>query len=335
MWKNDCRPSIFITIGEVAGIGPEVIAKTLKDEQIRRSARIYVIGTDTVFYDFLDKNFINIVTDIRYYYPTHMNIIKVDNLKGFKFGQPDKDTARFAIRSLEVAALMAKKVKNAAIVTAPIYKKGMQDAGFSFPGHTEFLSERFNSKVLMSFWGKKLKVATLTTHLPLKDVSKNIKKQEIFDALNISFNSLKRFLNKSNPEIAVLGLNPHAGEEGSLGKEELEIIKPVCDEFREKGYKLTGPIPADSAFHAALKGDFDMIIGMYHDQVLAPFKMLYFDEGVNVTLGLPFVRTSPDHGTAFDIAGKGIASEKSFKNALKLAIKMTRNWRNNENKVRD
>lgn len=330
MWKKDSKPLVFITIGEAAGIGPEIIAKTLKDEQLRNTANIFVVGTDTVFYDFLDKEFINIVPDIRYGFPSHLNIIKVDNLKKFKFGQPNKDTARMAMRSLEVAALMAKKVKKAAIVTAPIYKKGMQDAGFNFPGHTEFLSERFNSKVLMSFWGKKLRVATLTTHLPLKDVPKNIKKQAIFDALNISFNSLKRYLKKSNPEIAVLGLNPHAGEEGHMGKEELEIIKPVCDGFREKGYKLTGPLPADSAFHAAFKGDFDMIIGMYHDQVLAPFKMLYFDEGVNVTLGLPIVRTSPDHGTAFDIAGKGVASEKSFKNALKLAIKMTKNWRDNE-----
>jgi len=328
MWKKDYKPLVLITIGEVTGVGPEVIAKTLQDERLRNAARIFVIGTDSVFNYFLNKDQINVTDNLKKYLPTHVNIIRVGDIKGVEFGKPTKSSARLAMQSLEVAVELVKQEKNASLVTAPIYKKGMQDAGFSFPGHTEFLSERFNSKVLMSFWGKRLRVATITTHLPLKEVPKNITREKLATALNISFNSLSSLLKKEKPCIAVVGLNPHAGEEGKLGDEEIKVINPLCEEFRKNGYNLNGPLPADTAFGNALKGAYDMVIGMYHDQVLAPFKMLYFEDGVNVTLGLPFVRTSPDHGTAFDIAGKGVASEKSFINAVKLAIKMEKSRRN-------
>ncbi len=320
MWKRDYKPLIIVTSGDVAGVGPEVIIKTLTDERIRRRARIFVVGPASIFYEIAGKNLINIAEDVTEYQPSVINLIDTGNLKKVTFGKPDRDSAIMAIRALEKAVDILRKEENAALVTAPIYKKGIQDAGFSFPGHTEYLAEMFNCRVLMSFWGKKLKVATLTTHLPLKNVAENITESKLKQSLSIALDSLKLILNKEKPVVAVLGLNPHAGEEGKLGKEEMNIIEPVCEYYRGMGELVKGPLPADSAFFRALKGEFDMVFGMYHDQVLTPFKMLYFEEGVNVTLGLPFIRTSPDHGTAFDIAGKGIASEKSFRNALLMAI---------------
>lgn len=324
MWKKGYKPLVLITVGDIAGIGPEIIAKTLVDEKVRKSARIFVLGNHKPFLKYFAKDRINIVEDTTVYLNSHLNIINVGKISNVKEGCPDIFSAKHAIEALEAAVEIIKEKKADALVTAPIYKKGMQDVGFHLPGHTEFLIEKFNRKVLMSFWGKTLRVATVTTHLPLKEVSKKLTDNKVREALLIAFNSLEILLGKEKPRIAVLGVNPHAGEEGKLGDEEIRILNPICSEFREKGFLLDGPLPADSAFSMAIKGCFDMVLGMYHDQVLAPFKMLYFDEGVNVTLGLPFVRTSPDHGTAFDIAGKGVASEKSFKNALLLAIKMAK-----------
>lgn len=324
MWKRGYKPIILITVGDIAGIGPEIIAKSLADEHLRQSARIFVLGSPKPFLGYFDANRINVVKNTSVYLSSHLNIINIGDVGNIQAGRPDKASAKHAIDALEAAVNIIKNEKGVALVTAPIYKKGMEAAGFDFPGHTEFLSERFNVNVLMAFWGKKLRVATITTHLPLKDVAKSITKKRVEEALNIAFENLKIILKRENTRIALLGLNPHAGEEGKLGDEEINILNPVCEEFRRKGFLLEGPLPADSAFRMAYKGAFDMVVGIYHDQVLAPYKMLYFDEGVNVTLGLPFVRTSPDHGTAFDIAGKGVASEKSFKNALSLAIKMAK-----------
>lgn len=324
MWKRNFKPLILITIGDAAGIGPEIIAKTLQDQKIRTGAKIFVLGHPAFFNKFVDKSLIKTTKSVHEYSCDKLNIIEVCDAVPVTIGRPDKNSATVAIAALERAVCILKEEKDAALVTAPIYKKGMDEAGFSFPGHTEFLSHNFKKNVLMSFWGKKLRVATVTTHIPLSEVPFAITEEKVSMALDICFNSLEKFLKKKSPHVVLLGLNPHAGEEGKLGKEEIDILKPLCEEYRKKGLKITGPLPADSAFSLALKGYFDMVLGMYHDQVLAPFKMLYFETGVNVTLGLPFVRTSPDHGTAFDIAGKGIASEKSFKNALLLAIKMNR-----------
>lgn len=316
--------NILVTIGDAAGVGPEIIAKALADERLRKRARIFILGNHKVFLNFWKLDLIKVVTDLVDYSPSCLNIINVGKISKIVHGVPTVESARLAIDALNVSLQLIKKHNISAVVTAPIYKKGMLDAGFAFPGHTEFFSTSFRSKVLMSFWSDRLKVATITTHLPLKDVAININKKSVEDALKIAFLSLKSMLGKDAISIAVLGLNPHAGEDGKLGDEEKLILTPVCDDLREKGYNIYGPLPADTAFYQALQGKFDLVVGMYHDQVLAPFKMLYFDKGVNMTLGLPFVRTSPDHGTAFDIAGKGIASAESMKKAIEFAIKFAK-----------
>jgi 4-hydroxythreonine-4-phosphate dehydrogenase len=322
MWKKGCKSVVIITTGDPAGIGPEIILKTLKNEQLQEKARFVVIGDEAVYktYDVLKINRIKSLDD---YKEGVLNLIPVSNIKNIKHGRPTKETAISAYNSLEKAVNLIKNGLSNAIVTAPLYKKGIVSAGIKFIGHTEFFMEKFNvDDVLMSFYSKKLFVGTVTTHVPLSFASKMINKNVLTNKIMIVLAFFRKFFNKKNPVIAVLGLNPHSGEGGCLGNEEIKVISPVCDSFRKKKEKIIGPISADVAFFQAFKGMYDFVLGMYHDQVLAPFKMLYFDEGVNITMGLPFIRTSPDHGTAFDIAGKGKADEKSMLQAVKLALKM-------------
>lgn len=325
MWKRGYKPIVLITTGDTAGIGPEVIAKTLAEERIRKLANIFVIGSAEVLTRYTKSDFIRVVERPEGYSPNHINVIDIGPGGGVEPGKPTYTSAKHALLALERATAIIKEFNISCLVTAPIYKKGINEAGFPFPGHTEFLGERFGSPVLMSFWGRRLKVATITTHIPLKEVPKAVTEERIREALRITFESLTKIFKRS-PKVGLLGLNPHAGEEGLLGDEEVKLLKPICEEFQKRGYHVEGPLPADSAFYLAYRGAFDIVLGLYHDQVLSPYKMLYFHEGVNVTLGLPFIRTSPDHGTAFDIAGKGIASERSFKNALLLAIKLSKKW---------
>ncbi|MCX7991551.1 MAG: 4-hydroxythreonine-4-phosphate dehydrogenase PdxA [Proteobacteria bacterium] len=319
MWKRD-SDIVLVTAGDPTGVGSEVIAKTLKN--FRTNLRIIVIGEHLAFTPFSER--INIITEPGQYKENFINLINMGLVKRLAFGKPTKLSALSAVRALETAVLLIKKWNVRSLVTAPIYKKGIIELSDykNFTGHTEFLAETFKSKVLMMFYGTRLKVATVTTHIPLKDVPVKINSEAVFDALKISDHSLKKLFKIKSPRIALLGLNPHAGEEGKMGKEEIEIIEPVIKKVRSAGINVSGPLPADTALYKALKGEYDFVLGLYHDQVLPAFKTLYFDSGVNVTLGLPVIRTSPDHGTAFDIAGKGVAEEKSFRNALRLAIRL-------------
>jgi len=229
-----------------------------------------------------------------------------------------KDSGKAQVLYIEKAIEDAKEGKIKAIVTLPINKESAKLGGFTFPGHTEFLAHSFGVKeYAMMLANEKLKVVLQTTHVALKDVPNLITEGKILSKLRLIDKSLR------NPRIAVAGLNPHAGENGLFGDEELKIIKPAVEKARKEGINVTGPLPADTVFVRALKGEFDVVLCMYHDQGLIPIKLLGFGNSVNVTLGLPIIRTSVDHGTAYDIAGKGIANPESFKTAVKVAVELT------------
>ncbi len=240
-------------------------------------------------------------------------------------GRPDPANAHATIRAIEAAVAAAVSGTAAGVVTNPIAKSVLARAGFAHPGHTEFLAHlaeahagrRFHAVMMLA--SDELRVVPLTVHIPLEAVPRSITRTSIFEAVRTTWNALRHDFGIDAPRIAVAGLNPHAGEDGLLGAEEQEIIGPAVEELRSEGLSVTGPHPADTLFHAAARKRYDAALCMYHDQALVPFKTLAFDSGVNVTLGLPFVRTSPDHGTALDIAGSGRASPESLVQALKLA----------------
>jgi 4-hydroxythreonine-4-phosphate dehydrogenase len=287
------KPRIGITLGDSAGIGPEIVDLTLKSHRVPKSAEFKIIGK----------------------YPD------------CRPGQPTRETARAAAAALEEAVTLARRGEVDAIVTGPIHKARMYEVGFRFPGQTEFFAERCGIKnFAMCLTGGKITVALVTVHLPLRKVASALKQPEIVRVGRL----LADFLCSRSitaPRIAVTGLNPHAGESGKLGREEIEIISPAIaalkSEIRNPKSELTGPHSPDTVFHRAIEGEFDAVLCMYHDQGLIPLKLHAFHQGVNVTLGLPFPRTSPDHGTAFEIAGKGIARPDSMIAAINLAAELT------------
>ncbi len=327
MLKKGFKPVVIITSGDPAGIGPEIIANIFSDSTIRNRAFFFVIGDEVSFRYYLGEK-INIIQKKEDYKENCLNLVPVSRIKNLKPGRPTKDTALSSYLALKKAMELIKGGFSKVLITAPVYKKGIIEAGIKFTGHTEFLQKSFRvDDVLMSFYSKKLFVGTVTTHVPLASVSKLITYDLVKSKIEIALRFINRYFNKANPSIAVLGLNPHAGEGGKIGHEDEEILKPLCISLRKEGINITGPVSADVAFYDAYNGRYDFVLGMYHDQVLAPFKMLYFDMGVNVTMGLPFIRTSPDHGTAFDIAGKRVSSKVSMENAIKLALNLVKNDR--------
>ena len=286
------KPVIAITAGDPAGIGPEIIKKALARPEISRRASFLVLG------------------DI--------------SGKKFKPGSPGAGSGRASIDCIDEAVSLIKKCKADALVTAPISKFAASSAGFKFPGHTEYLAYLTNTKKFcMMLVGGSLRVVLVTRHIALKDVSKKLNSVEIYDAIILTAVSLKEYFKIKNPRIAVCALNPHAGENGLFSDEEKRIIMPAIKKASRKLKNITGPLPADSLFYNANKGLYDAEIAMYHDQGLIPLKMTARDASVNITLGLPFIRTSPAHGTAFDIAGKGIADPSSMIEAIKLACQLT------------
>jgi len=325
MLKRGFKPIVIITSGDPAGIGPEIIASIFSNNEIINRAFFFVIGDEVAFRYYLGEK-INIVKKKEDYKENFLNLIPVSKIKNLKPGSPTKDTALSSYIALKKAMELIKGGFSKVLVTAPIHKKGIIEAGIKFTGHTEFLKKSSATKdVLMSFYSKKLFVGTVTTHVPLFKVSKLITYDSVKGKIEIALRFIKHYFKKANPSIAVLGLNPHAGEGGKIGHEDEAVLKPLCLSLKKEGINITGPVSADVAFYDAYNGKYDFVLGMYHDQVLAPFKMLYFDRGVNVTMGLPFIRTSPDHGTAFDIAGKGVSSKISMVNAIKLALNLAKN----------
>ncbi|WP_112607618.1 4-hydroxythreonine-4-phosphate dehydrogenase PdxA [Rhizobium sp. WW22] len=250
-------------------------------------------------------------------------------------GEPHVATAKGTIAAIEMAVSLSMSGQTSAVVTNPIAKSVLYDAGFGFPGHTEFLADlatRATGKPVMPVMmlaGPKLRAIPVTIHIPLKEVPGALTSDLIAETCRITAHDLRVRFGISKPRLAVAGLNPHAGENGALGKEDDEIVRPAIDKLRSEGIDAFGPLPADTMFHDDARRRYDVAICMYHDQALIPAKALGFDDSVNVTLGLPFVRTSPDHGTAFGIAGKGIAKEDSLVAALKLASEISSKTGNN------
>lgn len=252
-----------------------------------------------------------------------LNLVK-DN-SNVELGKPTEESTKMAIDSLEAATEALMKGEIDVLVTAPINKDEMMKMGFKHAGHTGYFEEKFNKKGLMFLVTEGLKVAVSTHHIPISQVAENISKEKIKKQIKALNQTLIEDFSISKPKIAVLGLNPHSGDGGVIGSEEIEIISPAIKELSDQGILAFGPFPADSFFQPSKYQSFDAVLAMYHDQGLAPFKTLAYEEGVNYTAGLPFIRTSPDHGVAYDIAGKNVADEQSFMEAIFMAIKIFKN----------
>jgi 4-hydroxythreonine-4-phosphate dehydrogenase len=298
------KPRIGITFGDCAGIGPEIVELALKSGRIPDSLEYVVLGRQP----------------------------------NCKPGEPTPETARAAAAALEEAVTLARRGELDAIVTGPVHKARMYEVGFRFPGQTEFFAERCGVKnFAMCLTGGKLTVALVTAHIPLRKVPRALKRSEIM-RVGLLLAEFLRSRGKHAPRVAVAGLNPHAGESGKLGLEEIEVIAPAIEDLNSSlgsGLRrgnaanaddsprlFIGPVSPDTVFNRAVEGEFDAVLCMYHDQGLIPLKLHAFHSGVNMTLGLPFPRTSPDHGTAFEIAGKGIARPDSMIAAINLAVEL-------------
>ncbi len=330
------RIIIGITHGDINGIGYEVILKTLVEPRILESFIPVIYGSPKVA-AFYRKHFdiqglnLNIVNSIEEINHKRVNIINCadDEIK-VELGTSTQEAGKASLAALERATDDLKKGALQALVTAPINKKNIQSADFNFPGHTEYLEKKFgtNSPALMMLVNDVMRVAVVTGHIPLDKVSKELTEKLIVEKLIVLNNSLKKDFRIIRPRIAVLGLNPHSGDNGVIGNEEQTVIIPAMKQAEAKGIITVGPYPADGFFGSGNVVKFDAVLAMYHDQGLIPFKTISMDSGVNYTAGLSVIRTSPDHGTAYDIAGQNIASEESFRQAMYLAydIYQSRNW---------
>ncbi|HXC54423.1 MAG TPA: 4-hydroxythreonine-4-phosphate dehydrogenase PdxA [Rhizomicrobium sp.] len=307
MSKPNSAP-ILITMGEPAGIGPEVAVAAYKALGGRVGNRpLRLIGARAVF---ADAGFDG-------------EVIAIAATATRRPGRPDAGNAQAVIQAIEAAVAMATGGEAAAVVTAPINKAVLVQAGFRYPGHTEFLQALTGApRAVMMLASDALRVVPQTVHLPLADVPRAITTQAIVETGEIVLAALARDFGIAAPRLAVAGLNPHAGEDGVLGAEDAAIIAPAVAALRARGHAVTGPLSADTLFHAEARRRYDAALCMYHDQALIPIKTLSFWDGVNVTLGLPIVRTSPDHGTAFDIAGTGKADARSMIAAIRMAAAM-------------
>jgi 4-hydroxythreonine-4-phosphate dehydrogenase len=245
-------------------------------------------------------------------------------------GRPDPGSAGSTTGAIDEAVRRVRAGLARAVITNPIAKSVLYEAGFRFPGHTEYLAALAappgepSPRPVMMLWSETLAVVPVTIHIPLRDVPGALTKALVIETGMIVAEAMHRYFSVPHPRLALAGLNPHAGESGTIGREDIEIVEPAIAELRGLGLDVTGPLPADTMFHARARANYDVALCMYHDQALIPIKTLAFDDGVNVTLGLPFLRTSPDHGTAFDIAGKGLARPDSLVAALRLADRLTR-----------
>ncbi len=330
MEENKIR--IGITQGDINGVGYEVILKTFTDPMMLELCTPIIYGSPKVAayhrkaFD-LPVNF-SIVNTASEAAPNRLSVVNcTDDEVKVEFSKPDSEAGKAAFGALERAIEEYKEGLIDAIVTAPINKHTIQSESFAFPGHTEYIEEKLGDgqKALMILMKDDLRVALVTGHLPVREIAASLSKELIEEKLAIFHRSLKVDFGIGAPRIAVLSLNPHAGDEGLLGTEEQEIIIPAIKEMAAKGILCYGPYPADGFMGSGNFNHFDGILAMYHDQGLAPFKSLAMDEGVNYTAGLPVVRTSPAHGTAYDIAGKGVAEEGSFRQAIYTAIDVFRN----------
>ncbi|MDE1994630.1 MAG: 4-hydroxythreonine-4-phosphate dehydrogenase PdxA [Rhizobiaceae bacterium] len=325
---------LALTQGDPAGIGPDItLAAWLRRGELRLPPFLFLGDPDVLT---SRARQLNLTVPVRESDAAKAPAIFADALpvlpiaagKQVVPGEPDVATAQATIAAIETAVSLTMNGQTAAVVTNPIAKSVLYGAGFGFPGHTEFLADlatRATGKPVMPVMllaGPKLRAIPVTIHIPLKDVPQALTSALIIETCRITDHDLRARFGIAKPRLAVAGLNPHAGESGTIGREDEEIVRPAIEALRADGIDAFGPLPADTMFHDDARRRYDVAICMYHDQALIPAKALGFDDSVNVTLGLPFVRTSPDHGTAFGIAGKGVAKEDSLVAALRLAAQM-------------
>ncbi len=331
-------PFIGITMGDPTGIGPEIIVKALSEEELFKNCRPLVFGDPGALSNVIEieklHGEIEIVTNLpeKGFQPHKIFLFPVTQLSGLtlKLERPDKVCGEAMVKYILEAVRWINDGKLDAITTCPINKQAINEAGYPFSGHTELLAHLAQvSSVAMMFIGTRWKIALLSTHLPLRDVSKWVKKDRVLSMIRMVDEGMKRYFAIGQPKIAILGLNPHCGEDGLLGDEEKREIIPAIKEARVQGIDINGPFPADSFFDISKPSSFDIVIAMYHDQGLIPIKMLDFKEAVNFTLGLPFIRTSVAHGTGYDISRKGMADHRNLLNALIVAsnlVKIKKNF---------
>ena len=314
-----------ITMGCPAGVGPDVIVRAAEELQ-KLSVPVVVLGDLRVLSERAQKigvslNFREVSTPLEAR-PGELSVLSLSEL-AVEPGRPTLEGFRAMVRYVREGVGFCLKGQLSGLVTAPISKEGLKAVGEPYPGHTEMLAELTRTReYAMAFYGERLSVALVTTHLSLKEVLHSLSVEKILRTARLSYHFLKKDLGLEEPRLALSALNPHAGEGGLFGSEEKEILEPAVERARGKGIPLFGPYPADSLFFRAASREFDMVIALYHDQGLIPFKLLHFRDGVNLTLGLPIVRTSVDHGTAYDIAGTGKACPRSLIAAARLAYRM-------------
>ena len=321
---------VGISVGDLNGIGIEVILKTFEDKRMLDFCTPVLFGsTKTVSYH---KKALKIdipihgITSINQINHTKINLLNIWKEEvSIELGKSTEVSGKYAAKSLASAVTHLKENKIDVLLTAPINKENIQSENFNFPGHTEYLEANLDGKSLMILMTDELKIGLITGHIPIAKVAETITPALIKEKVATMYTSLKQDFGLTKPKIAVLALNPHCGDKGVIGKEDDEIIKPTIDEIKETGKLVFGPYAADGFFGSETYKQFDGVLATYHDQGLAPFKALSFGNGVNFTAGLSEIRTSPDHGTGYDIAGKGLANPSSFSQALFTAIKIYKN----------
>lgn len=328
---------IAVTIGEPSGIGPEVLIKSWFKRREHSLSPFFVIGSPDIIQKHAEQIRLpiplEVITEpseaIEIYHKA-LPVIDLGLESEFHFAVPGQNTAATVIGAIDCAVNYVMQGQARAIATAPIHKAALYSAGFKCPGHTEYLAEQVKKHLgkefhpVMMLASEELCVVPLTIHEPLHKVPELINHELLVRTISTIHDAMKKYFGLPAPRIAVSGLNPHAGENNSMGTEDSTIIAPAIDAAKKKGIDVNGPLPADTMFHKAARAQYDVALCMYHDQALIPIKTIDFDAGVNVTLGLPIVRTSPDHGTAHNIAGRGVANPTSMINALKLADRMSK-----------
>lgn len=313
------KPIIGITMGDPAGVGPEIVLKAVSNQKIKKICKPVIFGDEAVL------KYINLKLKIQNSKPNIINLSSL-NPRKLKPGSPDNACGKAVMNYIEQSVKMVLDGGIDAVVTAPISKEAINRAGYNFHGHTEYLAHLTNTKdYVMMLAGKRLKVSLVTIHEAIRDVPNLLKTKDILKTICITNESLKQYFGIKRPRIGVCALNPHAGEGGLFGIEEKSIIMPAVKKASALGIDVSPPLPPDTIFFRAVqKDEFDAVVCMYHDQGLIPLKLLHFEDGVNITLGLPIIRTSVDHGTGYDIAWKGIAKPDSMICAIETAVKMVK-----------
>ena len=323
---------IGITTGDISGIGIELIIRTFRCEQMLSKCTAVVFGDIDIVNRYKNKLCVDVETkvirDIDQVEANKLNVLCIQgNADGIRIGQPCKQSGQYAFKSLQKATENLQKGEVDILVTCPIDKHNIQSKEFNFQGHTEYMEDRLKGKSLMFLVGKKLRVGVVTGHVPISKVANLVTRELISEKLYLMEQSLRRDFCIANPKIALLSINPHCGDKGIIGSEDDLITIPLLQEFQNRGKLFFGPFSADSFFGSGLYKRYDATLAIYHDQGLIPFKTLCFNSGVNFTAGLDKIRVSPDHGTAFDIAGKGRANYNSFKEAILAGIEIFENRR--------